>query len=307
MRQVTEHASDELSERFLVEHDGRRICTLVFDLIAYTALSFPECAEGVRSFYGAFVRRFGNDVKWYATETMADEKAITAKVWTMVDTWFAEGAKPRSDYGLYLHTGSTDDDQRPPAFHMFSHSRPTKAKFLRMMLPVSVATDPAAAIAMSKEALTGLPFVWGTAGFAVYYNVKSQGDRFKTGARTGPLLMRHPGVDSGNPLTTSFTALQAVKTVNWLTILGRDLSEAVGGMSAIGKRAGSSVTLHALPQGVIIQAGDRPQPGDVNRDEPLPAYAAVARAIGPVLATEHSQIEGLSREQTERWLRRFDA
>jgi len=302
---MTEHVTDEVLDRFLIEDDGRRICTLVFDIVAYTALPFPQCAQGVRNFHDAFFRRFGSDVKWYATETMADEKPITPKVRTMVATWFGEGARPRRDYGLYLHAGATDDDQRPPAFHMFSHSLPTKGKFLRMMLPVSLAADPSAALDLTKEAVSDLPFVWGTVGFALYYNVKSQGDRLKSGTRTGPLLLRHPGVDSGNPLTTSFNALQGVKTVNWLTILSSALADRCGGADAIQRRIGKHASVQPTGGGIIIQAGAAPRIGDVNRDDRLDAYEAVAAAIEPVMMPELPRLDGMSKEQTSRWLRRF--
>ncbi len=71
---------------------------------------------------------------------------------------------------------------------------------------------------------------------------------------------------------------------------------------------GEGFKISASGGGLVIQAGDAPALGDVNRALPLPLYHRLARVLEPLRPRIHGGFHtfSLTREQSEAWLHRFD-
>ncbi len=110
---------------------------------------------------------------------------------------------------------------------------------------------------------------------------------------------------------TSFAITKGIKCVNWLTFLNQEHCERLGGVARLIKLLGKEITVHPLPNGIMIQAGSAPETGDVNRRQGLPLYHRVGRVLAPLRAKDHAAFfgrEGVPNEEaTKRWLGRFDA
>jgi len=100
-----------------------------------------------------------------------------------------------------------------------------------------------------------------------------------------------------------------IKGVNWLTVLDHAWVERLGGEEKLRLALGEGIVLHAFKTGVVIQAGPRPLFGDVNRQEPMPDYRRVAKALKPIRIESVralSSTRGFNRDRSDKWLARFD-
>lgn len=124
--------------------------------------------------------------------------------------------------------------------------------------------------------------------------------------------MRHPGADLDNDWNGALAEPNAIKGVNWLTIVGLDGVRELGGLDAMRAQLDASVTVHETKHAVVLQAGPAPSLGDINRGDDLPAYRAAYRVVAPLhaamiaSATAFAMGRDDDAERTEAWLRRFE-
>jgi len=124
-------------------------------------------------------------------------------------------------------------------------------------------------------------------------------------------LQQYPGLDIHMPF--SFISkvrgvFNRIKCVNWLTVLGDEILEELGGINSAQKTLESECILHPYPGGIVIQAGQMPR---LNSDAP-DQYGKVARFTRHVRFTGYKKalfrvFEPMNGcEEMEKWLKRFD-
>jgi hypothetical protein len=119
---------------------------------------------------------------------------------------------------------------------------------------------------------------------------------------------RLAGVDVGDPLGILTSYWQdRLRTINWITLLSEDLAGAA-------ERDRREVVLpgaihyERLSSGLLLRIGDRPSPCDRTDEDAYREYAAVDRALEPVLADDPLVFPPFfTVEETREWLRRFAA
>ncbi|TWD55479.1 uncharacterized protein DUF3396 [Agrobacterium vitis] len=133
-----------------------------------------------------------------------------------------------------------------------------------------------------------------------------------------PFLKRFPGFDypdlslwrvRSEPATTP-----VIRSINWLSLIDDDRLQLIGGIEKMRASLDVSCSIYTYSGGVIIQAGDEPKIGDVNRGEIPETYRSVAQLLKPLRFEDFGRrgiFEGLhspldEREETLAWLRRFD-
>ncbi len=121
---------------------------------------------------------------------------------------------------------------------------------------------------------------------------------------------RFPGLEVDSPADHALWTKHAVKGGNWLTLLGDEMLDRLGGVGSIASFLGSEFTLHSYPGGCVVQAGNLPEIGDRNRRESTPRLAKLARLLKPIRVATHPGIRtsaaGFGRDAFEQWLGRFD-
>ncbi|QND51898.1 DUF3396 domain-containing protein [Phyllobacterium sp. 628] len=131
-----------------------------------------------------------------------------------------------------------------------------------------------------------------------------------------PYLKRFPGLHCGD--SSMFTVeiqphnSQYLFTTNWLTVLSADFSHRVGGVEKLAAAMGETCPIHEYSGGIIIQAGDQAQIGDVNRGLVIDDYRRVASAVKPIRFEDYKiglfpvpePLDAL--EETMEWISRFD-
>ena len=105
-------------------------------------------------------------------------------------------------------------------------------------------------------------------------------------------------------------ALAGVMTINWLTALCPQLADRLGGAGALRASLPKPCEVTELSGGtVLLQAGPEPLAGDVNRNDRLPAYQAVARALRPVWVPDeyigNMSYLAMEPEVGDQWVARF--
>jgi hypothetical protein len=139
------------------------------------------------------------------------------------------------------------------------------------------------------------------------------------------------GLDVGNPIGKD-ELRQGIKSINWLTFVDDSLLDPLGGRAGLMKQAErinhylkqratrkqeplQQLSLHDYDSGVMVQAGDLPQLGWVERDPYPLAYVAANLLLRPVRVKEIGSLHlgsivgevRFNKTTSNEWLRRFDA
>jgi Protein of unknown function (DUF3396) len=109
---------------------------------------------------------------------------------------------------------------------------------------------------------------------------------------------------------------EGIKGVNWLTLLGDRWVQQIGGNNYLYMRLGDNFKLTPYDGGLMIQAGPKPQIGDVAANRWPRHYVTLAKVLKPIQIKEHyafhfgdPNAEGPPRmdsDASEAWLFRFD-
>ena len=101
---------------------------------------------------------------------------------------------------------------------------------------------------------------------------------------------KYLGVDLGRPLFLADYMAHGIKTPNWLTFVGDDFLEMMGGKDTMIGKLPESVEPLDLEHGLLLKAGPQPLFGEVNRKEDLADYRAVAEACRAVAIPDESWV-----------------
>ncbi len=159
---------------------------------------------------------------------------------------------------------------------------PTEVSYVEMWFPTERAA-PEAAQRFVGELLalaSTLPFASGYCSIGLNYEDWA---RFSAKQFARAIARRYPGIDVHNSSITSLYIDGAVRGAYWLTFLGPRVLERLGKTAAsLRAELGPDITVHEIRNGIALQAGALPEPGDVNRNERLPLVRKIAALIGPV-------------------------
>ncbi|MBX8488038.1 type VI immunity family protein [Pseudomonas cichorii] len=129
------------------------------------------------------------------------------------------------------------------------------------------------------------------------------------------LAQQYSGLEVDSmPHASSIELLEAVKGVNWFTVLGTYFVNRLGG-EAVLRQAFSGrgdIEILTYSNGLIVKAGEYPQLGRLE-DGPPPSYVAVNKIIKQIRIQHPDQLHPYSpygnafeEESTSRWYARFD-
>lgn len=125
------------------------------------------------------------------------------------------------------------------------------------------------------------------------------------------LAQRYPGIEVDSPSGHSLYLADGIKGVNWLTVLGPRWVEAMGGVDSLRRSLRDEFVFHPFDGGLMIQAGPRPQAGDVNQRIWPENYAELARLLKPIRVTDLGSFGNNGQNRfthatSIEWLARFD-
>lgn len=129
------------------------------------------------------------------------------------------------------------------------------------------------------------------------------------------LAQQYSGLEVDSmPHASSIELLESVKGVNWLTVLGQDFVDLLGGESSLRHAFSGRGDVEFVPysKGLIIRAGEYPELGKLEDGLPS-AYVAVNNIVKRIRIPNPDQLhpyspygDGFEEDSTARWYARFD-
>lgn len=304
-----------------IEHlaitDGDEVLAVpCLEIIAMTTTPRPAGAEGLAHFYAACRQRFGGTWRFVQAANSKRTKKVTEADLDLVPFWLSDARSLREPMiGVLLHSGSEKEHWGLPSlqFHFYHVYPPYPRGIFRVCIPVSAfEQDPDGFHVFLTDALSKFPLAWGFVGYSMLWNYLLPDIDSRVKKRMPSILKRHPGLSYGYPGFYQAKVEQGLGHVGWITLLGSEYVERLGGVAALKERTkGSELRVLKLGDHAVgLQAGPEPSAGDVNRGETLPLRREVGRIVAPVRITDEAiertvSIDEFEVEDARTWFRRF--
>jgi hypothetical protein len=302
-------SQETISEGFVFQQDGVDYLKFCVDVTLCFVGSLSTHTEGVLDFYDQALSIIKGDIVQYETGTMSKPRRIKPDTFDMLPLWVNDSKSKRDMMQLRLDNSKGPDAAADRAFQ-FAYFDHYKAGGLRLVLPAAFVDESASSLAsLAKSLARRLSFSSGLGGYSLNWNKLGE-LAHEASKEIAVISRRYPGIDVPD-LTGDIRVMpKGIKCVNWLTFLNGDLVENLGGSERLSQALKGDIVYDALPNGVVIQAGPRPETGDVNRRQMLPLYHAVGKAVANVRAKEHLPFIPDPKDPdsaTSTWLARFDS
>jgi len=305
-------------ERFhIIDQHGRELTRLVGDVMIYMNVPLSEFRDEVVEIMENFYRLCPREhIGWYATETMKQFKPTTKQSFTVPMVWWKEGAPKKKLRELMLKGGQAHNSAATCGIYLSSAERENRlfsksSNYIRFIVPAEFMETRYQEFADFVESVCNrIPYSSGHGGFVIecnqYYANDAQGAAY-------PLAMRYQAVDIATMSRGPWAVRgERIKNVGWLTLIGSELLEKVGGLQALREQASDRLNVIGTAHGALIRAGEKPILGDVNRQESLSGLLDAYRLVEPLHAGIDTlfspfEIAGNVDEvvATRRWLFRF--
>ena len=257
-----------------------------FGLVFYTA--YPPGPKRAGAVFDLYEGRYPDRIRRYVPTVPG---SIPSKWTPAVAREFRIRWLPALRQGSVWGYGFDDGLDQGEYLFMFHGFRPVTQKglasFFRFEFPWNV--DQAEVRQFAADVARLVPFENGFAG----YFLKPSVTRSASYDAMYAICQRFWGVEAWNLEVAVKYVLDGFAGVNWLTLIGESLRSRAPEAVEEAKRA--AVAYDETPHGVVLQAADRPQLGDRNRQEPMPGYVAVALALLPL------QVKAFGSFGGERW------
>jgi hypothetical protein len=292
--------------------------------IFFDALS-PDLLEGIKGAWRVIEPLVAPHLNWYMTDSMAERALLPRDVFAHLPATLEQIATTRPYFAFRAHGGPDMNCLDPWAldvwvdkprqigaqerallsaiFKVPDASVDRVANCLRVSMPASAGA--AALEQLVSQLMEHMDLLHGNAGFALLFDDALPGFEREHWAALARIAMRHPGYDLLHYPAVRACVADKIKTVNWLTLLGPELSKAVD-LARLAAKTDQTITTSARGT-VCIKAAPEPTIGDVNHGDRLPAYRAVAKLLSAISCS--SQLEfgaAFDDDLTQRWVERFE-
>lgn len=279
---------------------------------------FQENPERFLQVYELLLAPIREQLRWYQNFTMSRFAAATPAVLQAPHAWFGPDG---GDVPRMLHLIGPGDKMAVGQYALQFESLPdsdlnsdSNTPFLRVVTPArALASNPEGFLSITRQICDHLPFLCGYVGYVLDTSSYFESQAFRAAY---PLAMRHPGVHiAGDQATWALRDEKGVETVNWLTLVGQEPLQHLGGAAAVRRALAVAPGSDAIEvvHGLIVRAGPEALIGDVNRGDAVPAYRLIHAALAPVIEPVVRDTRPLlvaddlsdADDMTMRWLRRF--
>lgn len=297
MTQIRQSTLEKFTQR---DKDGA-LFTLSLQIVLYAKQPLPKLAVGATACYELVIKKFGDSLEWYHARSMRKVRRFTRKYVDIFPTLCKEPEAHLPSYQVFY--GSGLQDYLPPAFSTGGYEA---FSWLQVHLPPTFADNWEELLTLLAGIAGPFPFRCGHVGYSLCWNEVSVDRDIEVPKLIGPLLKRYPGLNVGTPRELCD---QDLPPVNWLTLIGPELLRKLGGITKV-RRAFSddkAISVMSLADGIFIKAGEFPQLGDRNRRDDLPLYRKVGSFLKDYRGYQEIELYGLTLEESEKWLARFDS
>lgn len=303
----------------IVLHDktGGMVLQPVIEIFVLSTAPRAVLRDGIMKMYQEFDRSYGQNLTWYKTNEMKKSRKMRyVGIDYLKSMLFDKKTQGIYLIGTKLYAGGNADNYDVPYFAFFSEedlSDPdeiVKRTHIRICLPVGIADRPEEAIQFVSNFLPEVDFDGGYCGYSYLWHTGDTLVERELEKVNRFWLFRFPGLTPGDPLAFQEFAEDGIPGVNWLTFLGPRQIERLSGEDVLRKSLPEETDITTLSNGaIIIRAGEKPELGDVNRNNKLPLYGKVGNAFKSLRISDerlsYMKIAGLSSEDVRDWYNRF--
>jgi Protein of unknown function (DUF3396) len=306
----------DISKIFCIrDKDGRAALRIGLVATLFFAESWTRpVREAVADAAEEYIRQFRPYLRWAQHPRTMHIHAIDSKRVPALRSWLPEH-EDVEDWSFGYHGGETDDAASEFQVRaMGSNIGEKDPGFFQMYLPLTwFAEHPGTFQEFVLSFAKRLRPLSGYAGLGVQ-EALSLDARDPYWVTVRQIAERFPGLEIESPSIDTIHVGEGIKGVNWLTLLGDHWLQEIGGLDYLKIRLGDDFKLTAYDGGVMIQAGPKPQIGDVTTNRWPQHYVTLARVLKPIQIKEHYGFHTgdgrgsirMDSEASEAWLFRFD-
>jgi hypothetical protein len=309
---------DELDRdvsNLLCVHDRKGEIAITIGLIATVFFEEPW-TQGNRDVVAALAREYmemlGDKLRWARHPRTVVMHAIDSGRVALPWEWLPKHNDPETSWEFLFHGGVGEETASPYVVSAFgSNSIKKGLGFFRIALPLMWYADhPGSLPEFLRSICERLKPISGYGGLGIIESPDILARKpFQRTVRE--LAERFPGLDADAGPITSRRLGDGIKGVNWLTVLSDRWIDNVGGVEYLRARLNETFYFYRYKGGVIIQAGPKPQLGDVNANNWPRPYVTLAKVLKKIQITTHNPMHfggtgGFDYEATLAWLFRFD-
>ena len=307
-----------------IHRADKAIAQPAFRILAYwpAGLGDPAVAAGLASIFDLFVEQYRKDLAFIITadeERAFEGKEVDDPLLDDARHWLAAGPKGWPATARVFGTHSDINDEiTVPSFRAEQYAD-------LAVMDISVPDNPETAVVLSDkitEILKTMPTLYAVMGMGFFLPMALESlktymprgfVRYKTALEfmaDGPRWCI--GKDIGNSFWDEFPeATDGIVDIGWRTMLGAYYLPRLGAVSIDAE----GVTVEQTDDMLTVTAGPEPIWGDVNKDEDISAYKAVAAALAPARASLRPMLNGLfgnqvddpdGNDRLEEWYERYE-
>ena len=294
------------------DHSSKQVFTLCVGMVFYYRGGFLANASSILDFFDKSMEVIGDRPSYFLVDGEGRFKKAKKDTRDLLRFWAENPDSDRGVHGLVLETAEESAAFSDLAFQ--TKNVKGFSGWCRLLVPVEHLMEKGVDnfVRFSIKMGNSLNFSSGSAGYAMNQHMgHSCRDKvFLTSRRFLGIDLAAPNdFDRFVPYFGS-SDKDNIAGINWLTFLNKKLLERVGGKKTLLGKLSKQITIHDMENGIMIQAGDKPHFGDVNKQENLPLYHEVGAALKSLLIPSDvlgpwDSIGGS--ENTSEWLHRFDA
>jgi hypothetical protein len=282
---------------------GSRLVREGLSFIFYLRHPHNALVPAVTRSLEAYLRAIGpNALGWYANEEGEYRKLDTegcaqihrdlhAEEWAIVQLYDADLSELRYRFEYFARE----------LVDLAGRDDPDEVSTVSFWLPSEFLEEhgPSRVRALALELAAPLPFCSAYAGLAFNSDLDLPGAAEEIARH----CFRYPGMDISARQWKLGTRLWGVQ---WLTFLGQPVLGELGGPEGLRARLSEPGTTVQEMEGkrAVVTLGARPEAGDTEQGQVLPAYRELAHILEPWLY-QGERVLHFSHEQERRWVRRF--
>ncbi len=229
-----------------------------------------------------------NKLKWCSVGADSEEyRPVSVKTFEQCRALLTkESAQKRKLTAYEIYDGEQDGDAPSEGFFVLGNPKdkhePYETNLIQVYRPSVEVSTPNKAdnfVEWVTDFASGLPYVYGYASPGLHWAEWNQIDAL---AEARAVAKRYPGFDvQYNELTRSDLDTKT-RGSRWLTFLGPELIEKLGGIESIDSVSSEEIRVIPSGHGILLRAGILPEIGDRNRKLDTPLLRRIAVLLKPV-------------------------
>jgi len=266
-----------------------------------------KCADGILKAYQRYLELCEPQLTWFADETGKKYREARPDVLRIPFDRVQQALDSKKLYSWGAFAGKHHRHAAPYQFKAILNPDEWGLSWFRAAFSAETfRDDPATFVRIVKDLSSDNSVLHGLGGLSFSESMVNGAAQENEGYLI-PAAMRFAGVEVEGDGMSAHCCHDATKGVNWLTLISDPFVKRLGGEKTLRAQLSEAIEIHRLPWGLMIQAGPRPELGDVNAGERLLLYREVSNALRPVRVAVHWNL-GVEFEEkrTRQWIGRFD-